>query len=75
MNTQLIKYTNPKSLPDGAKLLPVTAANGKSSEHQCAYETRPLYTVEEIRLRVETVTPLLKEILDFRPPEHWGIYD
>jgi hypothetical protein len=29
--------------------------------------------IEEIHLRAETMTPLLKEILDFRPPPHWGI--
>lgn len=29
-----------------------------------------LLYMEEIRVRVETVTPLLKEILDYRPAPH-----
>ena len=28
---------------------------------------------EEIRNRAETISPLLKELLDRRPPPHWGI--
>jgi hypothetical protein len=31
------------------------------------------YTIEEIHIRAETMTPLLKEILDYRPAPHWGI--
>jgi hypothetical protein len=75
MNTQLITYTNPKSLPDGAKLFPVAAAKGESSQHRKDSEPKPLFTIEEIRLRVETVTPLLREIRDYRPTpaDHWGI--
>jgi hypothetical protein len=75
MNTQLITYTNPKSLPDGVKLIPVAAATHESSEHRHDSEAKPHYTIEEIRLRVETVTPLLREIRDYRPPDHWGIND
>jgi hypothetical protein len=75
MNPQLITYTNPKSLPDGEKLFPVVADNYKSSEDQQDSEGRPHYTIEEIRLRVETVTPLLQEMLDHQPADHWGIND
>jgi len=32
-----------------------------------------LYTIEEIHIRAETVTPLLRDILDFHPAPHWGI--
>jgi hypothetical protein len=28
---------------------------------------------EDIRDRAETVTPVLRQILEFRPPPHWGI--
>ena len=31
------------------------------------------YTVETIRVRAETVTRLLMEIPDYRPPPRWGI--
>jgi hypothetical protein len=34
-----------------------------------------LLSIEEIHLRAETMTPLLKEILNFRPPPHWVIND
>jgi hypothetical protein len=75
MNTQLITYSDPKSLTDGAKLFPVVADNNKFSEHLHDSEGKPHFTVEEIRLRADTVSPLLQEMLDNRPPEHWGIND
>jgi hypothetical protein len=75
MNTQLITYTNPKSLPDGVKLFPVVAADNESPEHRHDSEATPHYTIEEIRLRVETVSPLLQEMLDHQPADHWGIND
>ncbi|HEU6449150.1 MAG TPA: hypothetical protein VFV23_11995 [Verrucomicrobiae bacterium] len=34
-------------------------------------DTAMIY-IEEIRRRAETVTPLLKDILAFRPPPHWN---
>lgn len=36
-------------------------------------EHLPHCTLETIRERAETVTPVLQEILDYWPPEHWGI--
>jgi hypothetical protein len=29
------------------------------------------FTIEEIRMRAETMTPVLREILEFRPEPHW----
>lgn len=29
--------------------------------------------MDEIRSRAETISPLLQELLDMRPPSHWGI--
>lgn len=29
------------------------------------------FTIEEIRIRAETMTPVLREILEFRPEPHW----
>jgi hypothetical protein len=75
MKTQLITYSDPKSLADGVKLFPVVADSGKFSEHKQSSEDGPHFTVEEIRLRADTVSPLLQEMLDNRPPEHWGIND
>jgi hypothetical protein len=74
MNTRLITYTNPKSLPEGAKLFPVTATT-ESSQRLHDSTPKAHFTIEEIQLRVETVTPLLREIRDYRPPDHWGIND
>jgi hypothetical protein len=31
------------------------------------------YTAEEIHIRAETMTPLLRKILDYEPSPHWGI--
>jgi hypothetical protein len=36
-------------------------------------EHLPHCTVETIRERAETMTPLLKEILEHWPTEHWGL--
>jgi hypothetical protein len=36
-------------------------------------EHLPHCTAETIRERAETMTPLLKEILEHWPAEHWGI--
>jgi len=29
--------------------------------------------IEDIHHRAETITPLLKKFMDYRPPSHWGI--
>ncbi|HEU5396850.1 MAG TPA: hypothetical protein VFV81_06770 [Verrucomicrobiae bacterium] len=28
--------------------------------------------IEDLHTRAETVTPLLRQILEYRPPPHWG---
>lgn len=48
-------------------------ANNKLPEHNGETAPALLYNIEEIHMRAETVTPLLKEILDFHPVPHWGI--
>ena len=30
-------------------------------------------SIEDIHMRAETITSLLKDILDYRPAPHWGI--
>lgn len=30
-------------------------------------------SIEEIHNRAETISPLLQELLDRRPPPHWGL--
>jgi hypothetical protein len=30
-------------------------------------------TTKTVRVRAETVTPVLKRMLELRPPSHWGI--
>ena len=57
----------------GAKLPADCKADDRLPEHN--RESAPVshYTIQEIQMRAETVTPLLKEILDFHPASHWGI--
>jgi hypothetical protein len=62
----ILRRTEPKSLAD-------VAANAVLLEPPHDPKPTRLYTIEEIHLRAITVTPLLKEILNFRPPPHWGI--
>ena len=41
-------------------------------DHQAAdFNLPPLPYMEEIHKRADAMTPLLKEILDFRPSPHW----
>jgi hypothetical protein len=60
-------------LADGAKLFPVVAENDHPMENHHGLEPHQYYTVQEIHIRAETVTPLLKEILDHQSVPHWGI--
>jgi len=57
------------------KLLADVAARFNASGNILPEHSGPdsLYSIEEIHVRAETMTPLLKEILDFHPPEHWEI--
>jgi hypothetical protein len=53
---------------------PQAGAAGKSSPGRSRDSASAhFYTIEEIHIRAETVTPLLREILDFEPAPHWGI--
>jgi hypothetical protein len=69
MNATL-NTSNPKLLNDVA-ICSRAANNLLLSRHDP--DPTPFYAIEEIHIRAETMTPLLKEILDFRPPPHWGI--
>ena len=73
MNALLMTSANPKLLADGVKLFPFVADNNESLEQHHGLEPHQLYTIEEIHVRAETVTPLLKEILDYQPVPHWEI--
>jgi hypothetical protein len=46
-------------------------ANNPPDEHRRGFEPDSFHFIEEIHVRAETVTPVLKEILDLHPPEHW----
>jgi hypothetical protein len=67
MNATINISSGPKLLtnPPNAVLMVVTAVTPPEHLPRC--------TVETIRERAETVTPLLKEILEHSPPERWGI--
>jgi hypothetical protein len=68
MNTTINICSGPKMLdnPPNPVLMAALMA-GTPSEHL------PHCTVETIRERAETMTPLLKEILEHWPTEHWGL--
>jgi hypothetical protein len=46
---------------------------GKESCEQISVAAAAATFVDDIQNRAETITPLLKELLDYRPPPHWGI--
>ena len=73
MSTLLITNGNPNSLPASTTLILAASAPVAPPAHLHSSESTFFYTVEEIRFRAETVTPLLRELVEFRPPEHWGI--
>lgn len=60
MNTMSVTNANRKLLTNGSETFHHVPDN-------------KYFTIEEIRRRVETVTPLLMDIKDYRPPDHWGI--
>jgi hypothetical protein len=59
-----------KSLASPANTVIILVTNAKPSEHCHNPESLQHYTIESIHQRAETVTPLLKRILDYCPPEH-----
>lgn len=65
-------------LSEGPKLLKGTPRPHLPKENAPA-PVKPLAAdsvfMEQIQSRAETISPLLRELLDFRPPPHWGIND
>lgn len=53
----------------------IGAANKFAPDSRRDYPPERFYAIEEIHLRAETITPLLKEILDYRPVPRWGIHE
>jgi hypothetical protein len=70
VNQHMLK---PEVAGDPANPVLIVVTNGNPLEHCDVSEHFPHYTIEAIRERAETVTPLLKGIPDFWPPEHWAI--
>jgi hypothetical protein len=65
MNVTLHKKGN-------VKLLAGHHARLMIDDKKSSKDTPKLHSIEAIHHRAETVTPLLKGILDFRPPSGWG---
>jgi len=59
--------TEMKLKSPNVKRTPLLIAEGRKSFPE------PMVFLEEIHVRAETVTPLLKGIPGFQPPPHWGI--
>jgi hypothetical protein len=72
MNAAINISSGPKLLADSTNPVCIITAGNPSEQGQVS-EHLPHCTVETIRERAETVTPLLKEILEHWPTEHWGI--
>ena len=69
METRTNTSNEPKLIAEGR--LPVTKmiASLPTPERKASIS----FTIEEVHKRAETISPLLKELLGFRPPPHWGI--
>jgi hypothetical protein len=67
MNTTSRISNRPKLLADRSTSV-LVAGRGNSPEIS---REATLFFIEEIHARADAVTPLLKEILDFRPRPHW----
>jgi len=66
MNVLLVTYVDPKQLTAAT---PPAVVVSNDSPALCSN----LDPIEDIRIRAETVSSLLKDIMDFRPSRHWGI--
>jgi hypothetical protein len=70
MSTPLVT-SDPKL--SNAAVSPAVAVPG----HPLALSSKPdailSDPMEDIRVRAETISSLLREIIDQRPPRHWGI--
>jgi hypothetical protein len=67
MNTMLRTAREQKLLTDHPVLL-IDSYKGPGKKHQVF----DVFSIQEIQYRAETMTPVLKAILDFRPRPHWG---
>jgi hypothetical protein len=70
MNASINIYSNPKLLAHSAEPVLISLYN---AENRHSLESLPICTVENIQVRADTVTSTLREILDYRPAERWGI--
>jgi hypothetical protein len=75
MNTVINICSGSKLPADPPNPVHFVVTNGNPLEHGYVSEHLPHCTVETIRERAETVTPLLKEILEHWPPEHLPVND
>jgi hypothetical protein len=69
---------NTETYSNGVKLLTERVPDVGSVEavlllHHVDSMPGELDTIEEIHQRAETMTVLLREILDYQPATHWGI--
>ncbi len=71
MNASMNMTTVPKLLANPP--VPVLVGGMGDSTHHPDSGSLPHYTIESIRARAETITPLLMAIPDYRPPLRWGI--
>jgi hypothetical protein len=62
MNALILEPTELGFVPDGAK-----------ASVALVRETDLDSILEEIQIRESTITPVMEEILNFRPSSHWGI--
>ncbi len=62
---------DPKLLANSANPTVIGISHGNPPESGHVSESPRHYTIENIRARAETVTPLLSEILNYWPKEHW----
>lgn len=71
---------NAETYNSGQKLLTKVVPDSSAVEtivlsHNAEPLPGELDTIEEIHTRAETVTSLLKSILDYQPATHWGVND
>jgi hypothetical protein len=55
----------------GKKLIKAAAASRLADANKAGPGVTKFVFIEEVHRRAETITPLLKEMLEFRPPPHW----
>jgi len=69
---------NMETYNSGVKLLTEAVPDSRGVEavallHHAESMPGELETIDEIHTRAETMTSLLKSILDYEPAAHWGI--